>query len=186
MWSHQRCREIIKRYKDKVKTVSKRKRGNPPDVIKAMEILAGGKQCVMCGDMNTHLHHANGNWRDYSPSNLIFVCKQHHLQLHKELKENVMMTKKTKETVYQLRRDVDGLIAKGQTKKDAIEEIALCYGIRPTTAEKMYYGYGSYRDGQSTNITNNKKIVTVTVTLDHSALPLLIEHVPIRNISFNI
>jgi len=61
----------------------KRKRGNPPDVLDAVAKLYGSKACIKCLRIdNTHLHHLNGNWKDYNISNLAFYCKLCHLNAH--------------------------------------------------------------------------------------------------------
>ena len=40
-------------------------------------------KCSVCGKRKVEVHHFNYN----NPRDIIFLCKKHHLKLHKELKE---------------------------------------------------------------------------------------------------
>jgi hypothetical protein len=64
----------------------KRKRGNPPDVLKALTFLRGGRFCEVCGvteyQKRIELHHKDGNWRNYQVNNLGFYCSDCHLDDH--------------------------------------------------------------------------------------------------------
>jgi hypothetical protein len=83
----ERCYAIIARYNAKVKFYIKRPRGNPPSVLKAMKVIRGMQNetwCECCGKVGpVELNHLNG-WRDYTVSKLIFLCKQCHLNYHRE------------------------------------------------------------------------------------------------------
>lgn len=76
----------ILRYHERVQTAPKRKRGNPPDVLKAFKFLRGGKFCELCGlteyEKRIELHHKDGNWRNYLIPNLGFYCSDCHLDDH--------------------------------------------------------------------------------------------------------
>lgn len=39
------------------------------------------KPCEKCGDINSQMHHSNYD----EPLNIIWLCRKHHLELHKEL-----------------------------------------------------------------------------------------------------
>jgi hypothetical protein len=82
-----RCYAIVERYNKKVKLYEKRKRGNPPSVLKAMKVIRGMQNktwCECCKQVGpVELNHLNG-WKDYSIDKLIFLCKKCHLNYHRE------------------------------------------------------------------------------------------------------
>ena len=80
----------IEKYNVKVKKYIKRTRGNPPDVLEAYALIRGGRFCEICNVHDTpksfrstiHLHHKDGNWKNYKLQNLIFVCSKCHIESH--------------------------------------------------------------------------------------------------------
>lgn len=82
----QRAVNTIQRYHERVQTALKRKRGNPPDVLKALTFLRGGRFCEVCGvteyEKRIELHHKDGNWKNYQINNLGFYCSDCHLNDH--------------------------------------------------------------------------------------------------------
>ncbi len=96
VWSEEKCLSVLERYQTRCKTQTKRKRGNPQNVLHAVVCLNSmfetGKFCQKCGNSKgrIELHHIDFDWKNYSPSNLMFVCKAHHHWFHYlwELKQN--------------------------------------------------------------------------------------------------
>lgn len=83
MYTYCEAVTIVEKYRLRVVTATHRKRGNPPEVIKAMTVILGGCTCRVCGTTEkTQLHHLDGNWKNYTPENLAFFCKTHHFEQH--------------------------------------------------------------------------------------------------------
>ena len=82
----QKAVDTILRYHQRIQTAERRKRGNPPDVLEAVEYLRGGKVCEICDatkyEKRIELHHRDGNWKNYTLENLGFYCSDCHLDDH--------------------------------------------------------------------------------------------------------
>lgn len=98
VWSRDKCLSVLEKYHERCQTKPKRRGGNPSNVIHAVVCLKSmfesGKFCEECGISNRRieLHHIDYDWKNYSPENLMFVCKAHHHWFHylRELNENAI------------------------------------------------------------------------------------------------
>jgi hypothetical protein len=133
---------ILARYHAKVNhpAYTKRRRGNPQGVLKAVTFLRGTSACTMCGkDGRNELHHVDSNWRNYSLDNLHYYCKTCHLTHHKLLEMHM-----AKPIVYtddmhkQIRNAVDAGVARGHTKLEMYEKLGVKYNLAPATIAKRY------------------------------------------------
>lgn len=92
LWSEEKCLEVLSKYHKRCKKYKRRPRGNPSNVIHAVQCLRNmfeeGRFCEVCGKTKrVELHHLDDNWRNYTPENLRFLCRQHHFEHHAMLEE---------------------------------------------------------------------------------------------------
>lgn len=166
MWSVKECHSIVARYNKKVKLYPKRKRGNPPDVLKAMKIIRNMQNktwCECCGKVGpVQLHHLNG-WRDYRTDKLIFLCRQCHLNYHREERmANRNRYRWTDAEISKLRNMVDTIMKKENlTKGKTFEMVAKRMNIKPNWVQKIYYGAIHENSSQSKAKMNNTKNINI-------------------------